>query len=58
MPLSQILSVTNVSFEGIYFVIYGIISEYTDMGQFQYLTNLKGPQEGTYLYTTQFLSLR
>ena len=41
-----------------YFVIYGIISEFTDKGQFQYLTNLKGPQEGTYLYTTQFLSLR
>ena len=45
-------------FKGIYFVIYGIISEFTDKGQFQYLSNLKGPQEGTYLYTTQFLSLR
>ena len=44
--------------KGIYFVIYGIISEFTDKGQFQYLTNLKGPQEGTYLYTTQFRSLR
>ena len=42
----------------IYFVIYGIISDFTDKGQFQYLTNLKGPQEGTYLYTTQFLALR
>ena len=42
----------------IYFVIYGIISDFTDKGQFQYLTNLKGPQEGTYLYTTQCLSLR
>ena len=41
--------------KGIHFVIYGIISEFTDKGQFQYLTNLKGPQEGTYLYTTQFL---
>ena len=38
-------------------MIYGIISEFTDKGQFQYLTNLKGPEEGTYLYTTQFLSL-
>ena len=47
-----------VCLKGIYFVIYGIISEFTDKGQFQYLTNLKGPQEGTYLYTTQFLSLR
>ena len=46
------------SVKGTYFVIYGIISEFTDKGQFQYLTNLKGPQEGTYLYTTQFLSLR
>ena len=46
------------AFKGIYFVIYGIISEFTDKGQFQYLTNLKGPQKGTYLYTTQFLSLR
>ena len=39
-------------------MIYGIISEFTDKGQFQYLRNLKGPQEGTYLYTTEFLSLR
>ena len=45
-------------FKGIYFVISGIISEFTDKEQFQYLTNLKGPQEGTYLYTIQFLSLR
>ena len=44
--------------KGIYFVIYGIISEFTDKGQFQYLRNLKGPQEGTYLYTTEFLSPR
>ena len=44
--------------KGIHIVIYGIISEFTDKGQFQYLTNLKGPQEGTYLYTSQFLSLR
>ena len=44
--------------EDIYFVIYGIISDFTDKGQFQYLTNLKEPQEGTYQYTTQFLSLR
>ena len=43
--------------KGIYFLIYGVISEFTDKGQFQYLTNLKGPQEGTYLYTAQFLTL-
>ena len=47
-----------IHIKGVYFVIYGIISELTDKGQFQYLTNLKEPQEGTYLYTTQFLSLR
>ena len=41
-----------------YFVIYGIISEFTGKGQFQYLTKLKGPQMGNYLYTAQFLSLR
>ena len=41
-----------------YFVIYGIISEFTDKGQFHYLTKLKGPQVGNYLYTTQFLLLR
>ena len=35
-----------------------IIKGLTDMGQFQYLTKLKGPQEGTYLYGTQFHSLR
>ena len=27
-------------------------------GQFQYLTGLKGPQKWTYLYTTQFLSIK
>ena len=53
-----VLKLGHVVFKGIYFVIYGIISEFTDKGQFEYLTNLKGPQEGTYLYTTQFLSLR
>ena len=35
-----------------------IINWLTDKGQFQYLTGLKGPQVGTYLYTTQFLSLK
>ena len=35
-----------------------IIKEITDKGQFQYLTKLMGPQAGTYLYTTQFHSLR
>ena len=31
-----------------------IIKGLTDKGQFQYLTKLMGPQEGTYLYATQF----
>ena len=35
-----------------------IIKGLTDKGKFQYLTKLMGPQEGTYLYTTQFNSLR
>ena len=34
-----------------------IIKGLIDKGQFQYLTKLKGPQEGTYLYATQFHSL-
>ena len=29
--------------EDIYFVIYGIISEFTDKGEFHYRTKLKGP---------------
>ena len=35
-----------------------IIKGLTDKGQFQYLRKLMGPQEGTYLYATQFHSLR
>ena len=31
-----------------------IIKGLTDKGQFQYLTKVMGPQEGTYLYATQF----
>ena len=42
----------------LYYCPTEIITGLTDKGQFQYLTNLKGPQEGTYLFTTQFLSLR
>ena len=30
----------------IYFVIYGLISEFTDKGQFHYLTKLKGLKWG------------
>ena len=35
-----------------------IIKGLTVKGQFQYITKLKMRQEGTYLYTTQVLSLR
>ena len=42
----------------IYYCLKEIIKGLADKGQFQYLTNLKGPQEGIYLYTTQFHSLR
>ena len=35
-----------------------IIKGLTDKGQFKYLIKLMGPQEGTYLYATQFHSLR
>ena len=36
----------------------GIIKGLTDKERFQNLTKLMGPQEGTYLYATQFHSLR
>ena len=44
--------------KGTYYCPIEIIKGLTDKGQFQYLTKLKGPQMGNYLYTTQFLSLR
>ena len=57
--ISTVISLSSaISFKDIHFVIYGIISDFIDKGQFQYLTNLKGSQEETYLYTTQFLSQR
>ena len=51
-------NVMHLSFKDIDYCPIEIIKGLTDKGQFQYLTKLKGPQEGTYLYTTQFLSLR
>ena len=47
-----------INVKDIYSFPIEIIKGLIDKGQFQYLTKLKGPQEGTYLYTTQFLSLR
>ena len=55
--------------EFVHFIVYGILKDkdycpieiikgLTDKGQFQYLTKLMGPQEGTYLYATQSHSLR
>ena len=45
-------------FKGIDYCPVELIKGLTDKGQFQILTNLKGPQVGNYLYTTQFRSLR
>ena len=44
--------------KGMYYCPIEIIKGLTDKGQIQYLTKLKGPQVGNYLYTTRFLSLR
>ena len=49
---------TAVHLKDIYSCPFETIKELLDKGQFKYLTWLKGPQEGTYLSTTQFLSLR
>ena len=46
------------AFNGIDYCPVEIIKGLADKGQFQYLTNLEGPQVGNYLYTTQFLRLR
>ena len=48
----------KVSVKDIDYCPIEIIKGLTDKGQFQYLTKLMGPQEGTYLYTTQFHSPR
>ena len=40
--------------KGIYYCPMEIIKGLTDKGQFRYLTKLKGPQLGNYLYTTHF----
>ena len=56
---SAIISTVNhACFKDIDHCPIEIIKGLTDKGQFQYLTKLTGPQEGTYLYTTQFHSLR
>ena len=44
-------------FKDLYSCQIEIINQLTDKGQLQYLNGLKGPQEGTNLYITQFLSL-
>ena len=44
--------------KGIYYCPIEIIKGLTNKGQVQYLTKLKGPKMGNYLYTTHFLSLR
>ena len=54
------LSSVNVHciIKGIYNCLIEIIKGLTGKGQFQYLTKLKGPIVGNYLYTTHFLSER
>ena len=52
------LKVHVVYVKGIDYCPIEIIKGLTDKEQFQYLSNLKGPQVGNYLYTTQFLSLK
>ena len=49
------ISILNLlNFKAIYYSPIEITKELTDMGQFQYLTKLKGPQVGNYLYTHNF----
>ena len=45
-------------FKDLYSCPIEIINGLNDKGLLKYLTGLKGPQEGTYLYNTQFLTLR
>ena len=49
---------TGTMLKGLYSCTIEIIKVLTDKGQFQNIAGLKGPQKGTYLYTTQFLSLK
>ena len=49
---------SGLTFKDIYYCLIEIIKGLANNGQFQYLTNLKGPQDGIYLYTTQFHLLR
>ena len=51
-------ALVDILLKDTYYCPIEIIKGLTDKGQFQYLTKLKGPREGTYLYTTQFLALR
>ena len=43
--------------ENLYSCPIEIINGLTDKGYFQHFTGLKGPQKGTYLCVTQFVSL-
>ena len=55
---NHVLKGDTLYFKGIDYCQIEIIKILIDKGQFQYISNLKGPQVGNYLYTTQFLSLR
>ena len=63
MPLRNWLSTNRDPFKDTYFVIYGIISEFTDKGnftsvpgQFEYLTLLRGLQGGLICKFDQVIS--
>ena len=47
--LASSVQAVPVIFKDIYHCLIEIIKGLTDKGQFQYLTKLMGPQEGTYL---------
>ena len=53
----EILKNYRELFKDLYSCPIEAIKGSTDTGQFQYLTGLKRPQEGTNLYTAQFMSL-
>ena len=55
LPMSNKKDARLKLVKGIYSCPIEIISGLTDKGQFQCITGLKGPKEGTYLNKTEFL---
>ena len=58
IPVIRHTKIQNIRLKDKDYCLIEIIKGLTDKGQFQYLTKLMGPQEGTYLYATQFHLLR